>query len=59
MARWGNAYSYRARTFVQENEKGEPYVVLPTEIVELIGARPDDELICVITDEGGILIRKL
>lgn len=58
MARWGNAYNFRLRVAATADEAGAARIVLPSQVVEMVGASVDDEFICVVTADGGILLRK-
>lgn len=58
MARWGNAYNFRLRVSATKDDAGGVQIVLPSSVAEMVGATADDEFICVVTADGGILLRK-
>lgn len=59
MARWGNAYNFRLRVSATEDKAGAVQIVLPSQVTDMVGAAANDEFLCVVTADGGILLRKL
>jgi hypothetical protein len=59
MARWGNAYNFRVRVSATKDQAGEVQIVLPSQVTDVVGTEANDEFLCVVTADGGILLRKL
>jgi hypothetical protein len=59
MSHWSLAYNFRTRLTVEKDEKGREIFPLPEIITDIVGAKEGDEFLCVVTADGGIMLRKL
>lgn len=55
---WSNAFSFRRREEIKADKAGKPSLSLGSDILEMLGVKPGDDVIVVVTDVGAVVINK-
>lgn len=53
---WSNQFGFRQRVTATPTTQGKPTAVLPTDLLELIGVKPGEEVVCSVDNLGRIVV---
>lgn len=55
---WSNAFGFRRRETATADKNGKVQASIPSALLALIGVNPGDDVICEVTNNGAIIVRK-